>query len=43
MVESSGAITMIDLALQTKPRVAIETHGCKLNQADSGSLATEFA
>ena len=34
---------MIDLALQTKPRVAIETHGCKLNQADSGSLATEFA
>ena len=25
------------------PRVAIETHGCKLNQADSGGLATEFA
>ena len=34
---------MIDIELQSKPRVAIETHGCKLNQADSGSLATEFA
>jgi threonylcarbamoyladenosine tRNA methylthiotransferase MtaB len=34
---------MTDLAVQTKPRVAIETHGCKLNQADSGTLATEFA
>ena len=34
---------MIDISLQSKPRVAIETHGCKLNQADSGSLATEFA
>lgn len=34
---------MIDLTLQPKPRVAIETHGCKLNQADSGGLATEFA
>ena len=34
---------MIDLAIQPKPRVAIETHGCKLNQADSGGLATEFA
>ena len=43
MVESSGAIPMIDLELQPMPRVAIETHGCKLNQADSGGLATEFA
>ena len=34
---------MIDLELQPMPRVAIETHGCKLNQADSGGLATEFA
>ncbi len=34
---------MIDIELQPKPRVAIETHGCKLNQADSGGLATEFA
>ena len=34
---------MIDLKLQPKPRVAIETHGCKLNQADSGGLSTEFA
>ncbi len=34
---------MIDIELQSKPRVAIETHGCKLNQADSGGLATEFA
>ena len=34
---------MIDLELQSRPRVAIETHGCKLNQADSGGLATEFA
>ena len=34
---------MIELELQPKPRVAIETHGCKLNQADSGGLATEFA
>ena len=34
---------MIDIELQSKPRVAIETHGCKLNQSDSGSLATEFA
>ena len=33
---------MIDLELQPMPRVAIETHGCKLNQADSGGLATEF-
>ena len=24
------------------PAVAIETHGCKLNQADSGKLALEF-
>jgi len=38
-----AAIMMTDLAVQTKPRVAIETHGCKLNQADSGTLATEFA
>ena len=43
MVESSRAIPMIDLELQPMPRVAIETHGCKLNQADSGGLATEFA
>lgn len=42
MVESSRANPMTDIALQTKPRVAIETHGCKLNQADSGGLATEF-
>ncbi len=34
---------MLDIELQPKPRVAIETHGCKLNQADSGGLATEFA
>ena len=34
---------MIEIELQTRPRVAIETHGCKLNQADSGGLATEFA
>ena len=34
---------MIDLELKRNPRVAIETHGCKLNQADSGGLATEFA
>ena len=34
---------MIELELQSKPRVAIETHGCKLNQADSGGLATAFA
>jgi threonylcarbamoyladenosine tRNA methylthiotransferase MtaB len=34
---------MIDLELQPMPRVAIETHGCKLNQADSSGLATEFA
>ena len=34
---------MIELELQPKPRVTIETHGCKLNQADSGGLATEFA
>lgn len=34
---------MIELELKPKPRVAIETHGCKLNQADSGGLATEFA
>jgi len=33
---------MIELELQLMPRVAIETHGCKLNQADSGGLATEF-
>ena len=25
------------------PTVAIETHGCKLNQADSWELAAEFA
>ena len=25
-----------------RPAVAIETHGCKLNQADSGVLASEF-
>ena len=25
------------------PTVAIETHGCKLNQADSGALARQFA
>lgn len=31
-----------DLKVQPKPRVAIETHGCKLNQADSGTLAAEF-
>ena len=43
MVESSGAIAMIELELKPMPRVAIETHGCKLNQADSGGLATEFA
>ncbi len=34
---------MSDLTVQAKPRVAIETHGCKLNQADSGTLAAEFA
>ena len=34
---------MIALELETRPRVAIETHGCKLNQADSGGLASEFA
>ncbi len=34
---------MIDLELRTKLRVAVETHGCKLNQADSGSLAAEFS
>ena len=34
---------MTDLTAQPKPRVAIETHGCKLNQADSGTLVAEFA
>ena len=34
---------MTDFTVQPKLRVAIETHGCKLNQADSGTLATEFA
>lgn len=34
---------MIDLELQSRPRVVIETHGCKLNQADSGGLASAFA
>ena len=43
MVKSSGAFPMLDIELHPKPRVAIETHGCKLNQADSGGLATEFA
>ncbi len=33
---------MVDLTLESRPRVAIETHGCKLNQADTGGLATEF-
>ena len=33
---------MVDITLEPRPRVAIETHGCKLNQADSGGLATEF-
>ena len=27
----------------SQPTVAIETHGCKLNQADSGLLAAQFA
>ena len=34
---------MLDIELQSRPRVAIETHGCKLNQADSGGLASAFA
>ena len=34
---------MVDLILEPRPRVAIETHGCKLNQSDSGGLASEFA
>ena len=34
---------MLEFEIQSKPRVAIETHGCKLNQADSGGLANEFA
>ena len=34
---------MTTIPLQPKLRVAIETHGCKLNQADSGTLASEFA
>ena len=29
-------------ALLDRPTVAIETHGCKLNQADSGLLASDF-
>ena len=28
--------------LSDRPIVAIETHGCKLNQADSGALASEL-
>ena len=31
-----------DAATNYKPRVAIETHGCKLNQADSTAIAWEF-
>ena len=31
------------LWVQRMPTVAIETHGCKLNQADSGTLAAQFA
>lgn len=34
---------MVELMLEPRPRVAIETHGCKLNQSDSGGLASEFA
>ena len=31
-----------ETSVPTQPSVAIETHGCKLNQADSGLLASQF-
>ena len=34
---------MSAISLKPRPTVAIETHGCKLNQADSSGLAAEFA
>ena len=42
-LETDTMTLMTTIPLQPKPRVAIETHGCKLNQADSGTLASEFA
>ena len=35
--------SMPGLSADYSPAVAIETHGCKLNQADSADLAREFA
>ena len=39
----SAASLPLPLLLPQLPTVAIETHGCKLNQADSSALARQFA
>ena len=42
MTVNAAPITAPAAAPASRPRVAIATHGCKLNQADSGLLARQF-
>lgn len=37
-----GAVSRVPSMLVRRPSVAIETHGCKLNQADTATLAARF-
>ena len=43
MPMTAAASSPLSLLLPQSPTVAIETHGCKLNQADSSALARQFA
>jgi threonylcarbamoyladenosine tRNA methylthiotransferase MtaB len=42
MNSKQGTILPVPSTLQARLSVAIETHGCKLNQADSATLAARF-